>query len=114
MNWFSPRGKKKVNIQWLPYCMARNMGKCMPKKAAEGSLSPPKNNNSTSSLCAEPPVLHYIFIIKYINEVNNDPTIITITIWGIVFVWYDLFLYLSFPSVPGMIINFGVIVQNIK
>jgi hypothetical protein len=55
-----------------------------------------------------------VFIIKYINEVNNDPMIITITICGIVFVWYDLFLYSPFPSVPGIIINFGVIVQNIK
>jgi hypothetical protein len=35
MNRFTLRTKAKVNIQWLLYCMAHNIGKCMPKVTAE-------------------------------------------------------------------------------
>jgi hypothetical protein len=35
MNRFSLRTKLKVNIQWLLYCMARNIGKCIPGILAE-------------------------------------------------------------------------------
>jgi hypothetical protein len=30
MNRFSLRTKIKVNIQWLLYCMAHNIGECIP------------------------------------------------------------------------------------
>jgi hypothetical protein len=35
MDRFSLRGKKKVNIQWLLYCMVHNIGKCIPGILAE-------------------------------------------------------------------------------
>jgi hypothetical protein len=35
MNRFSLMTKKKVNIQWLLYCMVHNIGKCIPR-IAEG------------------------------------------------------------------------------
>jgi hypothetical protein len=35
MNRFSLRGKIKVNIQWMLYCMVHNIGKCMPGILAE-------------------------------------------------------------------------------
>jgi hypothetical protein len=35
MNRFSLRTKVKVNIQWLFYCIVHNIGKCMPRVAAE-------------------------------------------------------------------------------
>jgi hypothetical protein len=35
MNRFSLGTKLKVNIQWLLYCMAHNIGKCIPGILAE-------------------------------------------------------------------------------
>ena len=29
LNWITLRGKIKVNIQWMLYCMVHNMGKIM-------------------------------------------------------------------------------------
>jgi hypothetical protein len=36
MDRFSLRGKLKVNIQWLPYCIVHNIGKCMPHIGENG------------------------------------------------------------------------------
>jgi hypothetical protein len=33
MDRFSLRTKKKVNIQWLLYCIVHNIGKCIPRMA---------------------------------------------------------------------------------
>jgi hypothetical protein len=30
MNRFTPRTKRKVNAQWLMYCLVHNIGKCAP------------------------------------------------------------------------------------
>jgi hypothetical protein len=35
MNRFTLRTKVKANIQWLLYCIVHNIGKCIPRAAAE-------------------------------------------------------------------------------